>query len=168
MYPYRLHMLAAIVALIGGHNAAFAQGDDEEDLALVYGDKNTVSIATGSAQPLRRAPAVASVITAEDIAAMGAIDLDEVLESVPGIHVSHASNVYSPLYVVRGIYSLANPQTLVLQNGVPMTTMFIGNKGNQWGGFPVDQIARIEIIRGPGSALYGADAYAGEIGRAHV
>lgn len=140
-----------------------AQSSEEEDLALVYGDKSTISIATGSQQPLRRAPAVATVITAEDIAAMGATDLDEVLETVPGIHVSRSANSYSSLYVIRGIYSAQNPQTLILQNGIPMTTMFIGNKGNLWGGYPLSHVARIEIIRGPGSALYGADAYSGVI-----
>lgn len=143
---------------------ARAQGpSDEEELALAFGDKATISIATGNAQSLRRAPAVATVITAEDIAAMGATDLDEVLETVPGIHVSRNVQGYNPLYVIRGIYSEFNPQTLVLQNGVPMTMMFIGNRGNAWGGLPLENVARIEVIRGPGSALYGADAYAGVI-----
>ena len=45
---------------------------EEEELALSFGDKATVSIATGTQQPLRRAPAVATVITAQDIKAMGA------------------------------------------------------------------------------------------------
>lgn len=157
-----LHL--TVVSMLLLHvSSCFAQSTEEEDLALVYGDKTTVSIATGSQQPLRRAPAVATVITAEDIAAMGATDLDEVLETVPGVHVSRSPNSYSSLYLIRGIYSVANPQTLLLQNGIPMTTMFQGNKGNIWGGYPVEHIARIEIIRGPGSALYGADAYSGVI-----
>jgi iron complex outermembrane receptor protein len=140
-----------------------AQPSDEDDLALAFGDKATVSIATGAQQPLRRAPAVATVITAEDIAAMGATDLDAVLESVPGFHVSRSFQVNSPLYVVRGISSDYNPQLLMLENGVPMTTLFVGNRGNAWYGLPVENIARIEVIRGPGSALYGADAYSGVV-----
>jgi iron complex outermembrane receptor protein len=136
---------------------------EEEELTLVYGDKGTVSIATGSKQPLRRAPAVATVVTAQEIAAMGATDLDDVLETVPGIHVSRNYQAYNPLYVIRGIYSEFNPQTLVLQNGVPMTTLFVGNRGTLWASYPVENIARIEVIRGPGSALYGADAYSGVI-----
>lgn len=140
-----------------------AQVSEEDELTLVYGDKSSVSIATGSQQSLRRAPAVASVITSQDIAAMGATDLDQVLESVAGVHVNRSANQYSPLYVVRGIVSPYTPQVLVLQNGIPMTTLYQGNKGNVWGGFPVEQIARIEIIRGPGSALYGSDAFSGVI-----
>ena len=151
----------ALLPLSAAH--AQAAASEEEELALVYGDKSTISIATGSQQPLRRAPAVATVITAQDIAAMGATDLDEVLATVPGLHVGRASTAYPPLYVIRGIYSDFNAQTLVLHNGVPMTTMFVGNRGNLWAGLPVANIARIEVIRGPGSALYGADAFAGVI-----
>ncbi|MFC3378964.1 TonB-dependent receptor plug domain-containing protein [Rugamonas sp. CCM 8940] len=143
---------------------ALAQNpSDEDELTLVYGDNDSVSIATGNVQALRRAPAVASVITAADIAAIGASDLDQVLEGVAGIHVNRSANNYSPLYVVRGIVSQVTPQVLVLQNGVPITTVYQGNKGNLWGGYPVEHIARIEIIRGPGSALYGSDAFSGVI-----
>lgn len=164
---------AALIALVGAAQplpaaatapgAAQAHLSEEEELAQVYGDKSSVSIATGSAQPLRRAPAVATVITAEDIAAMGATGLDQVLETVPGMHVARSAINYEPLYIARGIYSVNNPQMLMLQNGVPMTTLLTGSRGTIWGGYPVDQIARIEIIRGPGSALYGADAFSGVI-----
>lgn len=155
--------LALVPFLLLQLAAARAQGLEEEDLALVYGNKSTVSIATGNVQPLRRAPAVASVITAEDIAAMGATDLDEVLETIPGMHVARSAVAYAPLYAIRGIFSGNNPQVLMLQNGIPVTTMFQGNKGGVWGGLPLENVARIEVIRGPGSALYGADAYAGVI-----
>nr|WP_229215450.1 TonB-dependent receptor [Duganella sp. CY15W] len=156
--------LCVSAALSLALNAAFASPvADEDELALVYGAGDSVSIATGNLQALRRAPAVATVITAADIAAMGATDLDQVLESVPGIHVNRTPNSYSPLYVVRGIVSAYTPQILMLQNGVPITTAYIGNKGNIWAGYPVEHIARIEIIRGPGSALYGSDAYSGVI-----
>lgn len=132
-------------------------------MALAYGDQRSVTIAAGTRQPLHQAPSVASVITAEAISAMGAVDLDEVLESVAGLHVGHAANQYAPLYIFRGIYSQLTPQVLMLKNGVPMTTLFVGNKGNVWAGYPVEHIARIEVIRGPGSALYGADAFAGVV-----
>lgn len=154
--------LASLLLLQAPYSLA-QQNNEEEELSLVYGDKQTVSIATGSQQALRRAPAVATVITAEDIAAMGATDLDQVLESVPGMHVNRSANNYSPLYVVRGVVSQFTPQVLLLQNGIPMTTLYQSNKGNLWGGYPLEHIARIEIIRGPGSALYGSDAYSGVI-----
>jgi iron complex outermembrane receptor protein len=163
----RVHQRTKIAAFgigVAWSCAACSQAlSDEEDLALVFGDKSTVSLATGSAQALRRAPSVATVITAEDIAALGATDLDEAMETVPGVHVS-VTNRYFSTYQMRGIAGpQINPQVLLLQNGVPMNTLYRGDKGQAWGSLPLENVARIEVIRGPGSALYGADAFAGVI-----
>ncbi|MES2325592.1 MAG: TonB-dependent receptor [Pseudomonadota bacterium] len=155
--------LIAAALLLAFGSSAHAQSTEEDELALSYGDTALVSIATGSEQPLARVPAVASVITARDIAAMGATDLDQVLESVPGVHVSVWSAPLNPLYQFRGIVNAYNSQVLVLVNGVPITSAFLGNRGQAWGGMPLENVARIEIIRGPGSALYGADAFSGVI-----
>lgn len=150
--------------LLGPVVAAAANEDSLWDIPLEeLGQIRVVSIASGTATPLDKAAAITSVISAEDIAAMGATDLDQVLETVPGLHVNHSDQTFSPKYVFRGITSNANPQALVLVNGIPVTTMMYGNRGNVWGGMPVKSIERIEVIRGPGSALYGADAYAGVI-----
>ncbi len=159
-----LHWYLLLPGLLLQAGVVLAQDNEEDELALIYGDRSTVAIATGSRQPLRRAPAVASVITAEDIAAMGAIELDQVLATVPGLSVSRVAGFYGPVYSMRGIGagSTNTPQILVMQNGVPMTTMYTG-EGNRLGRVPLENIARIEIIRGPGSALYGADAYGGVI-----
>lgn len=94
---------------------------------------------------------------------MGATDLDQALESVPGLHVSFSSLTNGPIYSFRGIHTNYNPQVLVLVNGIPITNVFLGNRSLAWGGMPLENVARIEVIRGPGSALYGADAYSGVI-----
>jgi len=157
------HGVLSVILMWAGIGGANAAPVEEEDLALAYGDKTFVTIATGAQQPITRAPSVATVVTAEDIKAMGARDLDEVLETVPGLHVSRSTLGNSPVYVIRGIHRNTNPQVLMLVNGIPITSIFEGNRGDIWGGLPVDNIARIEVIRGPGSALYGADAFAGVI-----
>lgn len=144
--------------------AVLAQGLPEEDLALAYGDQGTVSVATGSQQSLRRAPSVAAVVTAEDIAAMGATDLPQILESVPGVHMNY-STYGTPVINMRGIGGAGptGPQVLVLMDGVPLVDEYRGDAGNLLARIPIENIARLEIIRGPGSALYGADALAGVI-----
>lgn len=157
-----IRLLIAAVLLCAGTQPV-AASFEQETLLDIYGDADTVSIAAGIRQPVATAPAVATVITAEMIAAMGASDLDELLEAVPGLHVSHSHIGYNPLYIFRGINSRYNPQVLVLINGIPITNLHLGDRGNSWGGMPVEAIARIEVIRGPGSALYGADAIAGVI-----
>ncbi|MDP3843443.1 MAG: TonB-dependent receptor [Oxalobacteraceae bacterium] len=151
------------VLLLSTTVAAAQQNAEEDDLALSYGDKSFVSIATGSPQAISRAPAVASVITAHDIESMGATDLDQVLESVPGLHVSKSSALLNPIYSFRGIFTGYNPQVLMLINGIPITNVFLGNRSIIWGGMPLENVARVEVIRGPGSALYGADAFSGVI-----
>jgi len=160
---YRLTVCAvAILILLAGR--VDAEGDsDEEALAAQYGGEEMIRIATGRSKPLHLAPAVATVITAKDIAAMGATDLDEVLETVPGLHVSPGIFMNVPRYFIRGITSQTNPQTLVLIDGVPINGHFSGSRSNVWAGMPVQAISRIEVMRGPGSALYGADAFAGVV-----
>lgn len=155
--------LAVVSILMGTANFSLAEYADEDELMLSYGDEDFVSIATGRKQPIAKAPAVASVITAEDIKDIGAKDVMDVLETVPGVHVSRRSAGYNPIIIVRGMHSGFNPQVLMLVNGVPLTNLIFGNRGEVWGGMPVESISRIEVIRGPGSAVYGADAFAGTI-----
>lgn len=122
-----------------------------------------VTIATGAKQTVAKAPAITSVITARDIEAMGATDLDEVLETIPGLHVARNANDYNPIYTIRGTHSDYNSEVLVLINGISIKQFLFGNRSLIWGGMPVEAISRIEVIRGPGSAVYGADAFVGVI-----
>jgi iron complex outermembrane receptor protein len=160
-----LLLLAALIflSLPFVPTASAIDGPVEEDLASAYGNEEMVSIATGRQQPLRSVPAVTTVITRRDIDAMGATELEQVLQSVPGLHVSVAHFNYNPIYSFRGIFTGYNSQVLMLINGLPVNSVFLGNRGTMWGGLPLENVARIEIIRGPGSALYGADAFAGVI-----
>ncbi|MFC1684417.1 TonB-dependent receptor plug domain-containing protein [Pseudomonadota bacterium] len=151
--------------LILGASSLSAQTMDEEEAALLglYGDEELISIATGIYQPIAKAPAVATVITAEDIRAMGATDLDQILETVPGLHAAYDPATSNPIYTIRGVYTQFNPQVLLLVNGIPMQSLFKGDRHGIWGGMPLEAIKRIEVIRGPGSAIYGADAFSGVI-----
>ncbi len=132
----------------------------EEDY---YRTDHLLVSATGSLVPVFRAPSVASVITSEDIEAMGAATLDEVLETVPGLHVAPSDkNQMDAVYSIRGIHTSLNPQILIMVNGLSATHVYSGSRpmGFQ---MPVSMIHRVEIVRGPGSAVHGADAFAGTI-----
>lgn len=157
--------LLSVALMAMSINTALAEDDfDYAELSLEeLLEVRIVTIATGTAQKITEAAAVTTVITANDIEAMGATDLDDVLESVPGLHVARNSVTYSPIYTIRGIYSEYNPEVLVLVNGLPINTIQTGNRGPVWGGMPIKSISRIEVIRGPGSAVYGADAFSGVI-----
>ncbi len=157
---------AALAAALLMLSAPPLWGQEEEDLDVLSLEDLAgmqIEVATGTLQLISKAPAVASVITAEDIEAMGAMDLAEVLESVPGLHVVPSRDgSLDPIYSIRGIHSLTNAQVLMLINGVPITQLLDGGRAL---GFlmPVTSIARVEVLRGPGSAVYGADAFGGVI-----
>lgn len=118
-----------------------------------------VSISTSTQQTLSRAPSVVSIITAEDIRATGATNLTEILQSVPGIYVRANLFGFRPQVAFRGATS---PHTLLMVDGAPMKDL-VWNAGIFWRGLSTQMIERIEIIRGPGSALFGSDASAGVI-----
>ncbi|MBL6986582.1 MAG: TonB-dependent receptor [Methylobacter sp.] len=124
--------------------------------------ETSVTIATGTPKPVSQSAAVTSVITAEQIKSMGATELHEVLETVPGMHGSLQRSTYDYNYSIRGIQNPTNSQLLVMLNGTRITTPFRGTLMSALE-LPVEAIQRVEVIRGPGSALYGADAFAGVI-----
>ncbi|MEW5755701.1 MAG: TonB-dependent receptor [Pseudomonadota bacterium] len=153
--------LLVCIALTPAYLMAEAGGDDA--LMLLYEDEEIINIATGTQKPIHLAPSVASVITENDIKTSGATTLDEVLDAVPGLHVSLSSlNRLKPVYSIRGIHSSQSPHVLFMMNGVPFVNTFSGSTPTLFR-YPVANIQRIEIIRGPGSAVHGADAFAGVI-----
>ncbi len=120
-------------------------------------------VATGNPAPLNRAAAIVTVITAEELTRTGARNIEDALMAVPGLYVGRTEPGFAPTYIFRGIYGSLNRQALLMINGFPQKSLPLGNKANVWGGMPVEAVQRIEVIRGPGSALYGADAFAGVI-----
>ena len=157
--------LISVTALISLFLTEASYGQEtyyEEDILLLYQDEEVISIATGTEKPIHLAPSVASVITAKDIKATGAKSLDEALELVPGLHVSRDPVRQSAIYSIRGIHSNFNPQVILLLNGHPINDLITGSRPPLFK-LPIANISRIEIIRGPGSAVYGADAFAGVI-----
>lgn len=135
----------------------------EELMAMDLAEVLEIEIATGSLVELKNAPAVATVITSKDIELMGAQNLSQVLDTVPGMHVTRNGQSMAPRFWFRGITTTYSPQTLIMVNGVSTKSVVRGDNHVVWGEYPIHSIARIEIIRGPGSALYGADAFAGVI-----
>ncbi|MCW9048382.1 MAG: TonB-dependent receptor [Gammaproteobacteria bacterium] len=159
-----LNVFISSILLSYIHTANAQEATEEEDLYLLYGDDEMISIATGVTQPIAVAPSTASVITAEDIKAMGAMTIDEVLERVPGLHVEPSTlDRLDPVYTFRGLYTGLNPQVLFLLNGHRMSSNIFNGSLLQNLRINVQNISRIEVVRGPGSAVYGADAFAGVI-----
>jgi len=128
----------------------------------LFGSERYVSIATGRAHLYRTAPAVATVITAEDIRDGGFRSVVEALRLVPGFHLSW-TNDYAPNVLVRGFSSFGSGNLLVLLDGVAQSDLILGNPLSVLGVIPIDAIDRIEVTRGPGSSVFGADAFSGVV-----
>lgn len=134
----------------------------EEELALFFDEKNLFVTATMHPQTLQAAPAIATIVTAEQIREMGARDLMDVLRIVPGFHVT--KGYYGKEEIeVRGIKTPDSEKVKLLIDGHSVNDNYSG--GAVWGfdSLTVDHIKKIEIIRGPGSALYGSNAFSAVI-----
>ncbi len=164
--PYARALLSAFICAISAATQAenkSAAPLDVYNLSLAELGQVQISIATGNSTPLDKAPATASVIYAAQIEAMGARTLDDVLETVPGMHISlSALSRLDSVESIRGIHTGFNSQVLMMLNGVPVQFSSSGGRPALFR-LPVANIDRVEVIRGPGSAVYGADAYAGVV-----
>lgn len=125
----------------------------------MYFDEKDLVTATKRATPLRKAPAIATIITAEEIKNMGARDLLDVLKMVPGIGVS-ITEAGINMIEMRGIRTSLTEKILIMIDGHSMNRNGFGSA--IWTlieRIPVEHIKQVEIVRGPGSALYGNSAF---------
>jgi iron complex outermembrane receptor protein len=136
--------------------------DDDDDALTEVPYEETVVTASRRAQSTLEAPNATTLITAEEIRLSGARSLPELLRRVPGAEVM-AMGVASYNLSFRGFNQRVANKVLVLIDGRTEYQDFLGL--TLWSSLPVglEEIERIEVIRGPGSALYGANAMLGVI-----
>ncbi|MFC1613733.1 TonB-dependent receptor plug domain-containing protein [Gemmatimonadota bacterium] len=122
----------------------------------------TVITAGRTEQSIERAPATVAVISSDEIKASGALTVPELLRLVPGLDVVTVTASHSEVNA-RGLNQILSNKMLVLIDGRSVYLDFFG--GIIWQGLPIvlDQIDRIEIVRSPSSALYGANAFSGVV-----
>ena len=125
-------------------SSGVASAEDLMDLSLdELGAIPVTTIATGTPKPIFQSAAVTTVITAEQIKSMGATELHEVLETVPGVHASLQQDTYDYNYSFRGIRNTQNSQVLMLLNGTRITTPYGGTlrTGTE---LPIEAIQKVE------------------------
>ncbi|HVT03311.1 MAG TPA: TonB-dependent receptor [Thermoanaerobaculia bacterium] len=118
-------------------------------------------VVTASAvpEPIGSSPAATTVVTKADMERREARDIADVLREVPGLELSRSGSAgKSTTLFTRGANST---QTLVLWNGVKLNNPYFS--GYDWGRFSTAGVDRVEIVRGPFSALYGSDAMGGVV-----
>ncbi|PTL77245.1 TonB-dependent receptor domain-containing protein [Vitiosangium sp. GDMCC 1.1324] len=128
----------------------------EEDLAL-YTAEDTLALATRHEETVKKVPAIAASFGRDQIRALGARTVADVLDVVPGLTISRDVQGFYRV-AVRGLRNDA--EVLFLLNGQRLNSFF---DGKALMNLPVENLERIEVIRGPGSALYGAGAFLGVV-----
>lgn len=149
-----------VVALLCPLSAEGQEGREglEEEIRYLKAE-SLVLTATRTLERAERSGATIHVITRDRLERMGARNLIDALRIVPGLGITR-NFVGAYEIEVRGIKTLFSEKVLIMVDSHPINLQ-LTNGGTNWGFGPVDidHIQRIEVILGPGSALYGANAF---------
>jgi iron complex outermembrane receptor protein len=164
--PIRLPSFASVALILALQNVpALAQNSNPIDLTQASLEdllKIQVTSVSKKEEPLSNAGAAVFVITQEDIRRSGATSIPDLLRMVPGVDVARV-NASAWAISIRGFNDVFANKVLVLVDGRsvynPMTS------GVDWRvqDVPLEDIERIEVIRGPGGTVWGANAVNGVI-----
>lgn len=150
--------LGVLISACGFSFNAFAlphSSDDLFDLTLNELLEIRVGITSNRPSATRDHPGVVSLINSDQIRVSGARDLKDILKLVPGFWIQGDANAIQTLSF-RGIYGY-DGKILVLLDDIELNDL-------QFGGvilnnhFPADMIHSVEVVRGPGSVVYGGTA----------
>jgi len=166
-FPWLL--ISSILLAVHPFHLQIAQAADSPSMTsealledIEFLQEETVSIAVLHEQPISDAPSNVYVITDEDIRQSGAIDLPTVLRRIPGIEVMQMTGADFNVSV-RGDNQLQANKLLIMVDG---RSIYLDMQGEVlWKALPITlpEIKRIEVLKGPASALYGFNAFDGII-----
>lgn len=155
--------LPALVWLLGAALPAGTwAGVDLTDEVDFYGDQPIVLSASRLSQPVSSAPAAVTVIDRDMIRASGFRQLADLMRLVPGMQVAWVGGV-TPAVTYHGLSSIYSRRMQVMVDGRSVYNPAYGQV--HWRSLPVDldDIERIEVVRGPNAANDGANAFQGTI-----
>lgn len=139
---------------LGGSHAEAATAED------IFEEQVVTASARSSSEA--KTPASLTIISEDEIRMSGAATVPEILRRVPGIDVAEM-NPSDTNISIRGFNRRLANKVLVLVDGRSVYQDFLGATLWPLLDVAVPDISRIEVIRGPGSALYGANAFAGVV-----
>ncbi|MFL6195600.1 MAG: TonB-dependent receptor domain-containing protein, partial [Thermoanaerobaculia bacterium] len=146
------------VEVAAGQTAAV---DRALDWDVSFAETITVTSVSRREERITEAPAAVTVISEREIEqAASSGQVPKLLEFTPGVDYAQ-SGLYDINFNTRGFNSSLNRRILTLIDGRDPAVPFLGSQ--EWAAvsFPMDELATVELVRGPGSALYGANAFSG-------
>jgi iron complex outermembrane receptor protein len=161
---FRLTLVSLILSSYGPPAASQDSNRASQLLDLTLEELSNIVITSvsRSAEPLSDAAAAVAVVTDDEIRRSGATSVPEALRLVPGLHVARLS---SDRWVIgsRGFSSSNSEKLLVLSDTRSLYTPLFSGVNWDVQDYLLSDIDRIEIIRGPGAALWGSNAVNGVI-----
>jgi iron complex outermembrane recepter protein len=155
-------MRKAALLLVGSLMAVESPLWAAEDFMQFYKEEAKVVSASLQPQPANQTPATVYVVSQQDIKDSGALNLWDALRSVPGVDVMSTRTGQGEVSI-RGLNRPFNNRVLVLLDGKSVLNGYFDNVTWESLQVQIDEIDRIEIVEGPASAVYGANAVAGVI-----
>ncbi len=157
-------MLRIPTLLLTASLCSFAVENDTQMSQILTLLDEVSEIATKKGMNVDYLPSVVTVIDADSLQASGAQNLSEALDLLPGIQVQISPMGY-PMITVRGLknpnaYLSDKIKLLIDGNGVNTETY---GTAYHYMDFPLAMVERIELLRGPGSTIYGAGAFYGAV-----
>ncbi|WP_239649948.1 TonB-dependent receptor plug domain-containing protein [Methylocucumis oryzae] len=131
----------------------------ENELKFLAAERQVVVTASKLEERIDKSVATTSVVTQDEIRHIGARNLLDVLRLIPGLGITQTMLGVREVEV-RGVKTLFSDKVLFMLNGHPLDHN-LNNAGSTWvyDDLPVTTIKRVEVVRGTGSALYGANAF---------
>ena len=125
----------------------------------------TISVASKRPEELSKAPGIVAVISAETIRKRGYTNLRDILDQQTHLQIVGTNLFPHNKSTIRGVNPTLSDSTVLLQiNGRPIRETTVSSLNHDiYNFFPVSAIEKIEIVRGPGSVLYGTNAMSGVI-----
>lgn len=148
----RLLFAASILLLPSGQTFA---GEVKHELDEV------VVTASRVKEKVKEAPVAISVVSKQEIENVKPRNSEEVMKRIPGVNSSNLGGE-STITSIRIPTHFTNPYTLLLVDGVPVSGYGSGGSSG-FSELNFDNIASVEVVKGPGSALYGSNAIGGII-----
>jgi iron complex outermembrane receptor protein len=165
MFIKRINILVCFFLLFFSPVLSYSETKTEDFLEMSLYELMNVEVITPGrlSQKISEAPAAMSVVTAEDIRQSGATSLSEALEMVVGVHLGRTSSSFQAAGGIRGFHKLPANKMALFINGVPWSFEMYNVPGLNQLAISLEEIEQIEVMRGPGSSLYGASAMFGVI-----
>jgi iron complex outermembrane receptor protein len=163
LLPLAAALLAASACLVRAQTAESAsEKTDFTQLTLEELDALSISAASKREQPLFETPGAVNVLLPVDIRRTGHGSIAESLRLIPGVHVIDQLPS-RPSVGVRGGNGIQSTKLLVLADGRSVYGPFYGSVDWSDADIHIDDLARVEVVRGPGATLWGANAVNGII-----